>query len=362
MNEGDRTTAAVAERRSLAEAVAKADDCDAAGNHGAAIDHLARGARLKDVDALTRLGKRLLAGDRAPALPSQGAGFLAEAVELGGAEAAAVLAVVYGIGASRRHGPADALDTLTVAAERGWPSAQAQLRVLAAVQPGAASDEPRASEWRRLRARIDLAAWQSAPNASTLSAAPVVRVVPKLFDDGVCRWLIEKARGRLTRALVYEALSKRTTVSDTRNNTAATFGLLDTDVVCVLAQNRMAVCAGVPFRHLEPMAVLHYAEGEEITEHFDFVDPHIPDYERQIASQGQRIVTFLAYLNDDYGGGETEFPEVGLRHKGRRGEGLYFVNALADGSADTRTLHAGRAPTHGEKWIVSQFMRNRPTF
>jgi prolyl 4-hydroxylase len=353
-------TEAKADIRSFSDAVAKADALDAVGDHRAAVDQLAAGARNKDVEALTRLGKRLLVGDRAPAVPAHGAGLLDEAVQLGGAEAAAVLAVIYGVGASGRHGWADALETLTLAAERGWQPAQAQLHVLAAERQSGA--EPSQRDWRRLRARVDLAAWQAAPRAATLSADPVIRVVSALLDDGVCRWLIEKARGRLTRALVYEALSKRTTVSETRSNTAATFGLLDTDVVCVFAQARMAACAGIPFRHLEPMTVLHYAAGEEITEHFDFVDPDVPDYDRQIASQGQRVVTFLAYLNDDYGGGETEFTELGLRHKGRRGDGLFFVNARADGSADTRTLHAGRAPTNGEKWIVSQFMRNRPTF
>jgi len=343
---------------SVSDVVAKAETFDAAGDHRAAVDQLAIGARNHDVEALTRLGKRLLVGDRAPALPAQGAGFLEEAVQRGGAEAAAVLAVLYAVGASKRHGSADALDTLVLAAERGWTPAQEQLRVLAP----SSSAEPDTSHWRGLRARVDLAAWQSAPRTTTLCADPLVRVVPELLDDRVCRWLIEKARGRLTRALVYEALSKRTTVSETRNNTAATFGLLDTDIVCVFAQARMAACVGVPFRHLEAMSILHYAEGEEITEHFDFVDPDVPDYDRQIAAQGQRVVTFLAYLNDDYGGGETAFLELRLSHKGRRGDGLYFVNARADGSADTRTLHAGRAPTNGEKWIVSQFMRNRPTF
>jgi prolyl 4-hydroxylase len=356
MTEADSAAA----ESSRSDSVAKADDLDAAGDHRAAVDQLAIGARNHDVAALTRLGKRLLVGDRAPALPAQGAGFLDEAVQRGGAEAAEVLAVIYAVGASRRHGAADALDTLTLAAERGWPLAQEQLRVLAGEASG--NREPPASEWRDLRARVDLAAWQLVPRAATLSADPVVRVVSDLLPDGVCRWLIDKARGRLTRALVYEALSKRTAVSETRNNTAATFGLLETDVVCVLAQARMAACASIPFRHLEPLSVLHYDEGEEITEHFDFVDPEVPDYEKQIASQGQRVVTFLVYLNDDYSGGETAFLELGLRHKGHRGDGLYFVNARADGSADTRTLHAGRPPTNGEKWIVSQFMRNRPAF
>ncbi len=106
--------------------------------------------------------------------------------------------------------------------------------------------------------------------------------------------------------------------------------------------------------------MLHYAEGEEITEHFDFVDPQLPGYAQEIAERGQREVTFLVYLNDDYEGGETAFPRLGLSHKGQRGEGLFFVNALTDGSADVRTLHAGRTPLRGEKWIVSQFVRNRP--
>ena len=350
------TEAGAAQGHRLSAAAAKAAALDAAGNHRAAVDELARAARSKDVEALTRLGKRLLVGDRAPALPAQGAGFLEEAVQLGGAEAAAVMAVIYAVGASRRHGVTDALDLLALAAERGWQPAQGQLRVLANT-PGAAQ-----TDWRSLRAHVELAAWQAVPPSITLHADPAVIAVPRLVDDAVCRWLIEKARSRLTRALVYEALSKRTTVSETRSNTAATFGLLDTDVVSVLAQVRMAACAGIPFRHLEPMSVLHYDEGEEITAHFDFVDPGVPDYEGQIAAQGQRVVTFLAYLNDDYAGGETEFLELGLCHKGRRGDGLYFVNAGPDSRADTRTLHAGRAPTNGEKWIVSQFMRNRPTF
>jgi hypothetical protein len=65
MSEADR---AAAKRGSLSDHVAKADPFDAARDHRAAVDQLAIGARNKDVDALTRLGKRLLVGDRAPAL------------------------------------------------------------------------------------------------------------------------------------------------------------------------------------------------------------------------------------------------------------------------------------------------------
>src|SRR5215470_4472681 len=88
----------------LSADVERAERCDAAGAHGDAITHLATGARKHDVEALTRLGKRLLVGDRAPCLPKDGAGLIADASARGGAEAASVLAVLYAVGASKGHG------------------------------------------------------------------------------------------------------------------------------------------------------------------------------------------------------------------------------------------------------------------
>ncbi len=346
----------------LSAYIERAEQCDAAGAHGEAVNHLVAGAKKNDVEALTRLGKRLLVGDRAPCLPKDGAGFIAQASAAGGAEAAGVLAVLYAVGASPRHDIRAALDVLILAAERGWLPAQEQLSVLAG-RPFDGTREagatPTGASWRQLGPSIDLNAWQTAPPATELSASPLIRSYPGFASEPVCRWLIDKARGRLSRALVYEALTQEVTVRPSRTNTAAAFNLLETDVVCVLVQHRMAACLGMPLRHFEAATVLHYDEGEEITEHYDFVDPNVPNYAQEIAQRGQRVVTFLLYLNDDYGGGETAFPRLGIEHKGERGEGLFFVNALPDGSADVRTLHAGRTPRQGEKWIVSQFVRDR---
>jgi len=349
----------------LSREILRAEQCDAGGAHGDAIDQLVAGMRKHDVEATTRLGKRLLVGDRAPCLPNDAARFIAEASQQGGAEAAALLAVLYAVGASKRHGVGDALESLIVAAERGWPQAQAQLEVLAeppgshGSPDGAVSPSRSARSWRELGRTVDLAAWRTPGAATNLSESPLVRSCPQFLTEAVCRWLIDRARGRLSRALVYEAVRKEVMARPTRTNTAAAFNMLETDFVCVLTQLRMAACLGVPLRQFEPITVLHYDEGEEITDHFDFVDPNLPTYGQEIAERGQRVVTFLVYLNDDYGGGETAFPRLEISHKGRRGEGLFFVNALPDGSADVRTLHAGRTPVNGEKWIVSQFVRDR---
>jgi prolyl 4-hydroxylase len=105
--------------------------------------------------------------------------------------------------------------------------------------------------------------------------------------------------------------------------------------------------------------VLHYEPGEEFLPHFDFLDVSQPGPAKDVAGRGQRVLTFLIALNDDYDGGETEFPEIGKRWKGRKGSGLFFWNVEPDGTPDRLTRHAGLPPTRGEKWLLSQWIRGR---
>ncbi len=106
-------------------------------------------------------------------------------------------------------------------------------------------------------------------------------------------------------------------------------------------------------------AVLHYSPGQQFEPHYDFLDLDIPGYASDVAENGQRVATFLLYLNDDYQGGETDFPKLGFRHKGRKGDALLFWSVASSGDPDTRTLHAGRPPASGEKWVFSQWLRQR---
>jgi len=81
---------------------------------------------------------------------------------------------------------------------------------------------------------------------------------------------------------------------------------------------------------------------------------------QQIAQDGQRIFTFLIYLNEGFEGGETDFPLIGLRHQGRIGDALFFWNVKPTGAVDRDTLHAGLPPATGQKWLFSQWVRDRP--
>jgi hypothetical protein len=132
------------------------------------------------------------------------------------------------------------------------------------------------------------------------------------------------------------------------------------DLVLLLVRARLANLIRIPLAHLEISTVLHYLPGQEFMPHYDFLDDTWPGYTQQIAADGQRIFTFLIYLNESFEGGETDFPRIGLRHKGRIGDALFFWNVLPNGAVDRDTLHAGLPPATGEKWLFSQWVRNRP--
>jgi hypothetical protein len=345
--------------------VAEAAQCDLAGQHTAALRVLSEAARRGDADAMACLGKRHLVAFHVPYDPQHAVEWLTKAANLGSAEAAAQCGVLAAIGLQVPQSWQASLGAIVFAAERGFAAARGQLCVLAGDRALAARCEARDVEprlWGQLASSIDLGHWHNPAEGANLHDDPLVRHFPDFATGEMCDWMIANVRGRLVRARVYDAEARREVEHADRNNTWAVFNLTHSDLVSVLLQVHICASTGVPFRYLEPAVVLHYDPGEQIKEHFDFVDPNLPHYEQEIAANGQRIVTFLVYLNDDYLGGETELPQLRIAHKGRRGEGLFFVNALPDGAADTRTIHAGRPTSRGEKWIVSQFIRNRPTF
>lgn len=351
--------------------LARAAQFDAAGNFDEAINCLSRGTAAGDPACTDQLGMRLLTGQNAPLLPAEGLQFIDEACAKGSGEGAARAAGVIALGEGGMADWRRALDWLCRSAEVGWMNSQRQLLALAddrelarrasgfAATSGAAAT---ASPWRALAASIDLESWRRAPAPQVRSEEPRVVAFTGMLRTELCGFLISLAPGRLEPAKVYDPIRRTDVVMAHRSNTLANFDLRRVEFAHVLVQSRMSAACGIPVKHMEAPAVLHYSPGEQIADHYDFVDPNTaPDYAAEIARNGQRLITFLLYLNDDYDGGETAFTKLGFSHRGRAGDGLYFVNALPDMQPDLRTMHAGCPVTRGEKWIITQFIRNRPT-
>ena len=74
------------------------------------------------------------------------------------------------------------------------------------------------------------------------------------------------------------------------------------------------------FDKYEPAQFLGYPVGGHYIEHNDAESFHDGDW-RKIA---ERDVSFLFYLNSEFGGGELEFPELGLTIKPKKGMMIAF--------------------------------------
>jgi hypothetical protein len=329
--------------------------CDAEGRHSEAIDHLARAAGAGDAGALAALGKRLLTGENAPFRPKDAVGLLVDAANRGDGEAAHLVSVIAGGGIHAPQNWRAALDFLVLSARHGWPPAQEQLRLLAGLDPGDG-----AADWDTLHRAADLSPWLASPSLRNQRDRPRIQSVDHLIPPNVCAWIIRQSEPRLQRAEVHDPETGLPVMGATRTNRVANFGLLQTGLVNLLVQARIAAAVGVSIAMMEAFAVLNYRVGEEASEHHDFLDPAVPAYASEIARLGQRVATCLLYLNGDYEGGVTAFPMLGFSHKGRMGEALIFHSTGPKGVPDPSTLHAGRPPTAGEKWVLSQFIRDKP--
>ena len=301
---------------------------------------LEEAARSGDPTAQYEFGLSLLRGPAAPEWP-RAVELIQSASRSGYGPATERCAVFACMGVGSPPSWTQGIALLRQAATQGSQSARRQLDIL---------DADGAPIEQKLRP----------PAARTLSAMPLIRVVEKLASPAECEWLIEPAAARLEPAYVYDSRGGTLGVDPARSNRGAVFGLVEIDCVLQMVRVRIAAGIGIPVECFEWPQVLHYEVGQEFKPHHDFLSPESEVFRAELARNGQRVATALVYLNDGFEGGETRFPSLDLAFRGRAGDALYFTNVDPAGQPDRSTLHAGMPPTSGEKWILSQWVRECP--
>lgn len=291
--------------------------------------------------------RALILGENCAPAPGEGVAVLRAMAGEGDAEAAAVMATLCAAGAWTPQDWPAALDYLQQAAEAGSASAQGQLTILA----------PDAGSWAEKRRAVRLEDWRVPPPRTNLSEQPRVRRCERFVPDAVCDWLIGLARGRVRPAMMVEGYGAAPRLTRDRTNSDFAFTAFDADCIVVLVRERISAMLHLPVGAMEPPQVFHYDTGQELRPHVDFLQREGRDAG---GYQGDRIATFLIYLNDDFEGGETWFPRVELKARPPKGGAVYFANVDPAGRPDPLTLHAGLPPTRGEKWLFSQWIHDRP--
>lgn len=125
--------------------------------------------------------------------------------------------------------------------------------------------------------------------------------------------------------------------------------------------NILATLMGECCSRAEAMSLLRYQPGQEYKPHYDAIIGQGAEFDKTLSDGGQRIKTALTYLSDDYQGGETLFPKLGLKIKAAIGDVLVFNNLTQDGNVALDSYHAGAPVEKGTKWVLTRWVRESTT-
>ena len=145
--------------------------------------------------------------------------------------------------------------------------------------------------------------------------------------------------------------------NEIRTSSSSNFDPVSRDHFVYSVEERIAAATHTTVEQGEPLNVLYYRIAEEYKYHYDFLSPNNEDERRLLKEGGQRKYTFLISLNEEYSGGETYFPRLDVKYRGRLGDALMFRNTGSDGQPNELMLHAGMPVTDGQKWVASKWIR-----
>lgn len=116
-------------------------------------------------------------------------------------------------------------------------------------------------------------------------------------------------------------------------------------------------CSKIPYSHIEAIDIYNYPEGCYLDLHHDY--PYDPKQINYYRYGGDRVGTGIFFLNDDFDGGQTYFPKLGVEIQPKAGSYLYFQQSY-DEATNWDTIHESRLITKGCKWIASCFFSDQP--
>jgi prolyl 4-hydroxylase len=108
--------------------------------------------------------------------------------------------------------------------------------------------------------------------------------------------------------------------------------------------------------YAEPTQAQYYDVGGVFKPHTDYFESYEVD-KYSTATLGQRTWTFMIYLNEPEGGGETAFTAAGLVLPPITGRAVIWNNLLPNGQPNPGSIHQGSPVTKGFKAIITKWFR-----
>lgn len=187
---------------------------------------------------------------------------------------------------------------------------------------------------------------------------PQVIVFGNVLTHDECDELVAVSRTKLARSTTVDDITGKAEIHEHRTSSGTFFHINETPFIAKL-DKRIAALMNLPVNNGEGIQILNYQTGGEYKPHYDYFPPELPGSAAHIAVGGQRVATLIMYLNDVEEGGETIFPNIGMRVAPKKGHAVYFAYTNSMSQVDPLSYHGGNPVIKGEKWIATKWMRQR---
>jgi len=176
--------------------------------------------------------------------------------------------------------------------------------------------------------------------------------IPNFITHEECDELIKMIDANHTRSSVVVGGTDRSDITDHR--TSSTSNLDPNNVIIKSVHKKIADHLNLPINKGESLQGQLYEPGQYFKPHHDFFSG--PAYDMHCLHSGNRTHTLMIYLNDDFEGGETNFPKISKSFKAEKGKALWWKNMM-DGVTVDDMLHEGQPVVSGKKYIVTSWWR-----
>lgn len=180
--------------------------------------------------------------------------------------------------------------------------------------------------------------------------------IEDFLTDKECDYLCSLIEDNPVRSTVSGTGYEASVVADFRTSSTKTLSYSDPTVNAI--DNRIAAELEMPKENGESFQGQVYEVGQQFKHHHDYFSND--SYINHCLHSGQRLWTFMIYLNDVEEGGETDFPQISKTFKPKKRTAVVWRNAYATGQENPATLHAGLPVIKGKKIVITKWFREKP--
>jgi len=184
-----------------------------------------------------------------------------------------------------------------------------------------------------------------------------VQEVPNFLTHEECDLIIALSKEGLYDSTVY---TEKADIVNTDHRQSKQKWLYDGEHSLIdKISKKVAQLTNTNIENQEPLQVVMYGKGGFFNPHYDACDDNPDICKRLDGDAGPRKITVLIYLNDNFTGGETAFPNLNYEAKPEKGKAIVFHGTDDNEQIIRDSLHGGNPVKDGEKWICNKWIRPR---